>query len=376
MKSFLIILSFAGMLAVGSCSVSKSADASYGRLEKSKMQEGPINDMALLYNGGLHRKVSWNEAQLQANVSYVDQKGKEHWLIDTFLFLEIINGDGHFYDSGFDHGGKNPDGTGANKADWTRVIDQYFAPNGPVCRLNEVIKTTAARIGNPKYKRRLVIFVPTPFFNQSNWGELNGKNLDFSNQQDRIAATKWYLAYVEAKIKSLRLDYLSFDGYYYVSEQLTNNREYLPTIASIVREKGHRFYWIPYWGCDGMGEWKSMGFDEAFLQPNYFFPTQKPDYKKRFDDVMNFAQDKGMSLEMEFDERALFGRGKDYRGERLMEYIKAFSDYDVARKNHVAYYQGDCMFYDLKSSKHPEDQDLYHSICGMVLKRQQARGEK
>ncbi|WP_309569283.1 DUF4855 domain-containing protein [Bacteroides ovatus] len=31
-----------------------------------------------------------------------------------------------------------------------------------------------------------------------------------------------------------------------------------------------------------MGEWESMKFDAAFLQPNYFFPAQKPDYTSYF----------------------------------------------------------------------------------------------
>ena len=53
------------------------------------MREGPVNDMALLYYGGSHRPNQWENPALQSNVSYTDLDGVEHWLFDSFLFLEF-----------------------------------------------------------------------------------------------------------------------------------------------------------------------------------------------------------------------------------------------------------------------------------------------
>lgn len=342
--------------------------------QESLMREGPVNDMALLYYGGSHRPNQWENPALQSNVSYTDLDGVEHWLFDSFLFLESNAGNGRYFESGYDNG-ENTDGIAARKEDWKAMLDKYFAEDGPIARLNTVISNTATRIGAPKYKRRLVIFIPAAFYLQTNWGELNGKALDFSVTEDRVAASVWWVDYAIEKFNSLNLKYLSFDGIYYVAEQLTNNRQYLPELASEIKKKGLKFYWIPYWQADGMGEWKAMGFDEAFLQPNYFFYQQKPDYQSYFDRVMGYAQAHGMSLEMEFDERGLKKSIADYRADRLWDYLKAFQSYEVAKNNHVAYYQSDMMAHALHCSSDEDDQALYHELCSFILSRQQAKGE-
>lgn len=337
------------------------------------MREGEINDMSLLYYGGTHRSTKWTEDELQANVSWTDSHGKEHWLFDTFLFLEMNAGNGRYFDSGFD---STADGSiGATKQDWQRIIDSYFDENGPIARLDDVISKTAGRIGAPKYKRRLVIFIPTAFYRQQDWGELNGKALNFTLTQDRIDASIWYIDSVIKKISTLNLNYLSFDGFYFVAEQLTNNRQYLPSLSDYIKSQRLKFYWIPYWGSDGMTEWKAMHFDKAFLQPNYFFPATKPDYQSFFDSVIRTALNSGMALEMEFDERALKKNSSDYRADRFWDYIKAFTDYGIIDNYPIAYYQGDCTMYSLKSSSDPDDRSIYDTLCTKISTRQQKRGE-
>ena len=163
---------------------------------------------------------------------------------------------------------------------------------------------------------------------------------------------------------------------YFVAEQLTDNRHYLPQVADYIKSKNLKFYWIPYWGTDGMGEWESMKFDAAFLQPNYFFPAQKPDYTSYFDRVISYAKSKNMALEMEFDERALKKNSQDYRADRLRDYLRAFDSYGIIKSFPIAYYQSDCMVYSLKSSIYEEDRALYNELCTMISKRQKARGEK
>ena len=54
--------------------------------------DGGCHDMVLLYSGGNHRELKWNAADCAPNVSYTDENGKEHWLFDSYLFLEIYSG--------------------------------------------------------------------------------------------------------------------------------------------------------------------------------------------------------------------------------------------------------------------------------------------
>lgn len=78
--------------------------ANYGdNSDENVMMDGPVSDMALMYYGGSHRigLSDWTPEQLRSNVVYEDRNGKEHWLFDSFLFLETSDGGGHYFESGF-----------------------------------------------------------------------------------------------------------------------------------------------------------------------------------------------------------------------------------------------------------------------------------
>ena len=351
-----------------------------GNSDENVMKDGPVSDMALMYYGGDHRigKSDWTSEQLRSNVVYKDRNGKEHWLFDSFLFLETSDGVGHYFESGFDDSNNpQPNEKGANKNDWTKILDKYFAVDGPIARLNKEVGNAIQRVSVPVYKRRIVIFLPVPFYRQTNWGTLSGRIMNFSVKADRIEASKWFVDEVIERFNKLNANYLALDGIYYVAEQLTNNRDYIPAVADYIKSKKLKFYWIPYWGADGMGEWKNMKFDTAFLQPNYAFPSIKPDFDSHFKSIMNYAFSKGMDLEMEFDEYALYNNKLgDYRANRVRDYLRAFKAYGVTAKNKIAYYQSDCMVHALKISAFEQDNELYHEICSMIVERQQRRGEK
>lgn len=256
--------------------------------------------------------------------------------------METHTGEGRNFENGLG-------GLGARKTEWQGLVDKYFAADGPIARLNSILSKSATRLGAPKYKRRLIISMPAAYKDQKDWGEISGRAMDFSLTLDCVSACSWYVDYIIQKFNEANLNYLSLDGIYFVAEQLTDNRHYLPQVADYIKSKNLKFYWIPYWGTDGMGEWESMKFDAAFLQPNYFFPAQKPDYTSYFDRVISYAKSKNMALEMEFDERALKKNSQDYRADRLRDYLRAFDSYGIIKSFPIAYYQSDCMVYSLKA---------------------------
>ena len=97
-----------------------------GNSDENVMRDGPVSDMALMYYGGSHRigMSDWTSEQLRSNVVYQDRNGKEHWLFDSFLFLETSDGGGHYFESGFDDpNNPRPNEKGANKSDWTKILD-------------------------------------------------------------------------------------------------------------------------------------------------------------------------------------------------------------------------------------------------------------
>ena len=89
------------------------------RWEKERKELLNYNDMVLLYAGGSHRPYSWDVNYISPYVTYVDENGKEHWLFDSFLFLEIHNGNGKTFATGYT---KTP----ANQDDWTNLVNHYF----------------------------------------------------------------------------------------------------------------------------------------------------------------------------------------------------------------------------------------------------------
>ncbi|MFX7632995.1 DUF4855 domain-containing protein, partial [Acinetobacter baumannii] len=66
-----------------------------------------------------------------------------------------------------------------------------------------------------------------------------------------------------------------------------------------------RSIWIPYQQAAGWNEWAQLGFDLAFLQPNYYFNP-----KKSVDASSAASEAAGMGVEIEFDLGVTYDREK------------------------------------------------------------------
>lgn len=145
----------------------------------SKVGRAPVRDLVLIYDGGEHRTVKWNAGQF---ADYVATDGETpEWLFDGFLFLEIHSGTGLSYASGY-----TP--TPARKQDWITLIDKYLTPGRDIAALNECVGTMRERIPGPFHRRKIVLSLPEPIPGQTDWGEIDGRSLDFNDDADRTAA--------------------------------------------------------------------------------------------------------------------------------------------------------------------------------------------
>ena len=317
-----------------------------------------IRDMVLIYDGGAHRSIKWDKEHFAPYVSLENEKGKKDWLFDGFLFLEIHDGT-----RGFASGYKD---LATRKVEWTNLVDNYFREGNAIMALNDQISEVLDNSSTKKYaKRKVVITVPEPIPNQKDWGEINGKTMDFSKQEDRMEAIKWFIDYAIESFKKANPKNLELTGFYWVAEEATNSRDLVKHVADYTNENGRKLYWIPYFKSDGFNEWKELGFDQAFYQPNYFFSKERPisQIEKACEDAMKY----GMSMEMEFDDRALAKHGWGYR---MKDYIRVFEQFGVWDKMEVAYYQGGDAFYKLYHSDNPEDNALYMQLANIIAKRQ------
>ena len=327
--------------------------------EKNRTSLLENNDMVLLYSGGSHRSHQWSEDYVEPYVTYKDELGKEHWMFDSFLFLEIHNGDGKSFATGY-----TP--TPANQQDWKKLVDHYFQSRISMGALERSIESAKGRLGEPTEKRKVVIGIPEPIKTQKDWGSLtNGILLDFSKSNDRVAACKWYIDYTRQKFKEMNYKNLELAGFYWIAEEATNTRAILSDLSTYLNKLKYSFVWIPYHGSDGSFEWKQLTFNYAYYQPNYFFNDTTPIsfLNKACEDAVKYDMD----MEIEFDDRAMVDRGN--WGYRLENYMKAFKEYGIWQSKRIAYYQGNRTVYELSKSTAEADKKLYHEFCKFVSER-------
>ncbi|MDR1719568.1 MAG: DUF4855 domain-containing protein [Dysgonamonadaceae bacterium] len=325
-------------------------------MPESPVGKATIRDLVLIYDSyGTHRP-EWNETRFAPYLSLERENGSHDWLFDGFLFIEFTDVNYDFC-TGYGH---NP----ARKTEWTKLVQHcLFRENLSAQALDnliEKIKPKAPAAG----LRKVVLTMPEPIKGQSDWGEVDGKTLSFLNDDDRITAAKWYIDYAISEYKAASFNNIQLAGFYWVSEAVGNSRTIVKTVADYIHSKGLNFYWIPYFNADGYSQWADFGFDEAWLQPNYFFDTSVP--LSRLDEACALANKYNMSNEFEFDANALWGGAKR---QRMLDYIDAFKRNNVFRDKNISYYEGGDGLYRLFHGT-SEDLELYRLFTEIIAERQ------
>jgi hypothetical protein len=330
-------------------------------LPLARSDSSAITDLVLIYQGGTHRP-EWNVDQIRPYVSYVDPGNKrEHWLFDGFLFIEFKDNRGFE----FAHGYKQ---RAARKTEWSWLLERNFETSRAIGALDRACDSVSSRIGKPLRKRKIVLTLPEAINHQQDWGDLDGKTLNFTLSQDRIAACAWYIDEALARWKQLSPKNLELAGFYWVAEYGSESKEILPRIGGLIRSKGMQFYWIPYWNAPLAGDWKSLGFDRAYQQPNHFFHPEVSD--SRLNEACSFARAHGMGLEMEFDGRVL-SAVRDFRP-RFYSYLEFFKKNSVIDSSAIAYYEGGGVLLNLATSRTAEERGMYDTLASLIVARQRS----
>lgn len=333
--------------------------------EKNRTSLLENNDMVLLYAGGSHRPYHWDEQYVEPYVTYKDESGKEHWMFDSFLFLEIYSAEDITFATGYKDSSGQPLKP-AKKQDWERLIDHYFQSRLCIGALEKSIESAKKRIGEPTEKRKIVIGIPEPIKSQKNWGSVreHGTMLDFSRINDRITACEWYIDYAREKFNEMNFKNIELAGFYWIAETASDTKEILSDLSSYLNKLKYSFVWIPYNGAHGAFDWKRLTFNYAYYQPNYFFNDKREIswLNKACEDAVR----NDMDMEIEFDDRVLERYGWGYR---LDDYMNAFKEYGIWENRKIAYYQGGTTVYNLSKSKIKKEKELYHRFGKFVIER-------
>lgn len=331
----------------------------------SQLRPSLPTDLLLVYQGGVQRP-RWTVSRFSPYVTYRDpQTGKEQWLFDGFLFIEFQDGRGHTYEqySGLKH---------ANKEQWAWLLQRNFANNDGIPNLEKAVEAAANRIGPPTRRRQVILTLPAPQPGQTDWGGLNGRPIDFHNKADRLAACAWYLDAALQRWKELAPGELDLAGFYWVAEQVPHTNDLFPELSQLVHARGKEFFWIPYWQPKSrLADWRSFGFDEACLQPNYFFHPSLS--AGRLQNACDFARGHGMGLEMEFDGRMISDPA--VFEPRFHAYLEAYTRNGVRDSAAMAWYEGGGALYQLCVSQNPRLRADYDELAHFVLMRQKMADE-
>lgn len=317
-----------------------------------------VSDMALIYQGGTQRP-DWTEEELRPYVVHTFANGHTDWFFDSFLFFEFT--DNWQIGFGYKYGAQN-----AKKSDWEWLLNRIFEKEKSLDALNSCIEHYKTIIGEPNFKHKIVLGIVSPISNQTDWGSLNGEVLNFAYRSAQIKAAKWYIDQLTKMFAEGAYDNLELVGFYWLEESTGSCGDLPKYLSEYIHQLGKRFYWIPYWYAPGFDQWKELGFDAAFIQPNHFFDKSVIDARLR--DACLLAKTKGMGLEMEFDSRVLYENVDSYYS-RLETYINAFENYGVFDQSAIAYYSGTKAILDMYRSNSIENTLILDRIANHIVKR-------
>ncbi len=351
-------------LALCLCLLSPTADARKKSHQGSAWQSTPkeysinqIRDLVLIYQGGSHRP-DWTADEFIPYVTHTFADGHKEWLFDGFLFLEFQS-DGRQYIPGL----RMPN---ARKEDWLKYLDRVFEPGKSLDALDKCIEARKAELGDPGFKHKVVLTVLPPIHHQKDWGELNGRQLDFDNVDDCTEAVKWYLDLLLERFEKAGYKNLDLTGIYWVDEDMLHFDGFPRYVAPYIHQKGLQFVWIPYFKARGYDRWQELGFDIAYHQPNHFFGKDIPD--SRLDEACSIARQNGMAMEFEFDANAL-AEAENSSADRMTAYMDAYWRNNVFTDCALAYYEGGNGFAKFAANPTPANRALIDRLAKIIVER-------
>ena len=313
-------------------------------------QTGP-STWVLVYAGGPTRP-SYSVSDFVHLIASIDRSGKPAgWLSTGTIFLEAFAPSGRVFATWI--GGQFADGN-----DWSAYLHMLFDPTGALRRLNSAVALVSGQAGSLREKFPVVIMIPYPDTSVSEldvpWGKYSLASID-----GRLQAADAYITEVVSRFRQNEYANLRLTGFYWLKESIWGDDIRLTSdVAKRIHQLGLRFFWIPFYASGpNVVLWARIGFDQAWLQPNYFFNLGVS--ALRLDSAVSRARSLGMGLEVEFNGR-LFS-GQEYFN-RLDPYLTALERASDLRQKSVVIFEGGGALIRLSSSTDSVYRALYSRL--------------
>ncbi len=289
------------------------------------------------------------------HVAYIENGEIKDTLFDGYLFLPYVA----FLYEGYK---KRP----LQKKDWQHYIDTQFIDGFNMDALDEAAKEVGKALDIKDFKVSVYMSILYPVTEVREFGEVNGKKLDFALLEDRKSALQWLIDEQYARFTAKKYKHLDLKGFYWFTEEINYADEQLLSLLRFttdhVRELGLITTWIPYYHASGYNDWRHLGFDLVCYQPNYAFNQSVPD--SRLFDAASTAKLMGMCIELEV------GGTADWNIERIKKYYAAGAITGYMKEAAHMYYQDGVpgIYYAAYKSKdenlHSVYNDTYRFIKG------------
>ncbi|AOT72091.1 DUF4855 domain-containing protein [Geosporobacter ferrireducens] len=284
-----------------------------------------IDDILLIYSGDHGDLGVWKAEDFLPLVSYVDQEGKvKDRLFDTFLFLPF------------------PEMKSTQEA-WSHYLQDLFKKGEQLDALNQISKKIQQTHPDLNIRPKVILTIPYPDSKQEEFAE----NISFSAEKvdrkkalsNRQEAVERYLNQLMSTWEAAQFEAIDLAGIYWYKETMDltvpDEDKLVRYAAELVRGKGHKFYWIPFFGSKGYEDWKDYGFDYVLLQPNFYAKEDPP--KERMDNVAALARKHHLGVELEIDDKALYNR---FYYDLFYQQLDKASELGLDEKTTKAYYMG------------------------------------
>lgn len=235
---------------------------------------------------------------LMPYVAYLDKDGNvKDFFFDSYLFLPCM-------DFGPSGARMHVDTSNPTKAiDWTTYIEDTFYDGANVDALEEAYGEAKYALGDTDSKAGVFFTILYPCANANDFGELGGRQLDFSDMEDRKYAVKWMIDEQVRRYNDAGYQNLELVGFYWLEEFVVehSDTELLQYTADYLHSLDMKFIWIPWYCANGYNRWKELGFDVACMQPNMFWMGNCDPY--RVEESAGISENYGMGMEIEIDSR-------------------------------------------------------------------------
>lgn len=349
-----------------------------------------VCDPVLIYTGGLSKRARWTKANIRPYIVNTYADGHKDWFFDTFIFNET-----NWYDSKTGEtrvlcnagGGQLP----ATQADWLAWLDVIFGASTDLRALDDEIGNQIAVLGTPPLQHKVLIGMCYPCkdgrgtpgkceWKKFDWGQIDGKDMDFTLQRHRIAAATWFVDEALRRFNEAGFKNIELAGFYCTEETMYTIGDIADDINDYIHSLGLRSYWIPYWANNDQYafEWKDKyHFDMTWRQPNYFFYTSSGSLPpmRQLTDCIESSKEYGLGLELEYETSSTSNGLHSYSPkmhQRFIDYIDKFEEYGVWAESGVAHYFGSKGLLDVRNNGDEVDRATIDRLADIVAARRKA----